>query len=75
MTEQVNKNNEEVPSSGIIPIINLLESPNNYGIIGDAEEPLLHAALSDIQGSNRLSSPKTPPKQFMDSETSSPSKT
>ena len=71
----VNKNNEEVPSSGIIPIINLLESPNNYGIIGDAEEPLLQAALSDIQGSNRLSSPKTPSKQFVDSETLSPLKT
>lgn len=71
----VNKNNEEVPPSGIIPIINLLESPNNYGIIGDAEEPLLQAALSDIQGSNRLSSPKTPPKQFVDSETLSPLKT
>ena len=71
----VNKNNEEVPSSGIIPIINLLESPNNYGIIGDAEEPLLQAALSDIQSSNRLSSPKTPSKQFVDSETLSPLKT
>ena len=71
----VNKNNEEVPPSGITPIINLLESPNNYGIIGDAEEPLLQAALSDIQGSNRLSSPKTPSKQFVDSETLSPLKT
>ncbi|MEC8724298.1 MAG: S41 family peptidase [Bacteroidota bacterium] len=69
-----NKNNEEVPPSGIIPIINLLESPKNYGIIGDAEEPLLQAALSDIQGSNRLSSPETPSKQFVDFETLSPLK-
>lgn len=53
----VNKNDETVPPSGIIPTINLLERPNNYGIIGDTEEPLLKAALEDIQGSNRLTFP------------------
>jgi C-terminal processing protease CtpA/Prc len=53
----VNKNDETVPPSGIIPTINLLERPANYGIIGDTEEPLLKAALEDIQGSNRLAFP------------------
>ena len=53
----VNKNDETVPPSGIIPTINLLERPSNYGIIGDTEEPLLKAALEDIQGSNRLAFP------------------
>ena len=53
----VNKNDEIVPPSGILPTVNLLESPAYYGTIGDAEEPLLKAALQDIQGSNRLSSP------------------
>lgn len=50
----VNKNDETVPPSGIIPTVNLLENPAYYGTIGDSEEPLLKAALQDIQGSNRL---------------------
>jgi C-terminal processing protease CtpA/Prc len=50
----VNKNDETVPSDGIAPSINIVEKPNDYGLIGDTEEPLLKAALLDIQGSNRL---------------------
>ncbi len=50
----VNKNDETVPSDGIAPLINIVEKPSNYGLIGDIEEPLLKAALLDIQGSNRL---------------------
>lgn len=53
----VNKNDETVPPSGIVPTVNLLERPAYYGTIGDAEEPLLKAALQDIQGSNRLAFP------------------
>ena len=50
----VNKDDETVPSEGIAPSINIVEKPNNYGLIGNTEEPLLKAALLDIQGSNRL---------------------
>ena len=41
-------------SALITPTINIVEKPSNYGLIGDIEEPLLKAALLDIQGSNRL---------------------
>jgi C-terminal processing protease CtpA/Prc len=61
----VNKNDETVPPSGIVPTVNLLERPAYYGTIGDAEEPLLKAALQDIQGSNRLAFPseiEAPPR-------------
>ena len=51
----VNKNDENVPSSGIEPSINVIENPNDYGVIGDFNEPLLNTALMAIQGLNRNS--------------------
>ena len=50
----VNKNDETVPSNGITPNVSIVENPSEYGIIGDSEEPLLKAALLDIQGSSRF---------------------
>lgn len=53
----VNKNDEQVPSSGLIPTIELTENPFNYGVLGNENEPLLAAALADILGSGRSSYP------------------
>jgi C-terminal processing protease CtpA/Prc len=56
----VNKNDAMVPSSGLTPTIELAENPFNYGILGDANEPLLAAALADILGSGRIFYPIVP---------------
>ncbi len=50
----VNKNDDVVPSTGLTPSIVLAESPNNYGILGNVNEPLLAAAIADIQGTGRF---------------------
>ncbi|MEY8848799.1 S41 family peptidase [Psychroserpens sp. XS_ASV72] len=57
VANSINVNDQEVPSSGIVPDITVLESPRNYGILGDENEPLLAAAILDIQGSGRYSQP------------------
>ncbi|MGF1557091.1 S41 family peptidase [Paucihalobacter sp.] len=49
----VNKDDVEVPATGIVPDILLRESPRNFGILGDVNEPLLAAALADIEGLGR----------------------
>ena len=51
----VNKNNTVVPSSGLVPDIEFKEKAANYGILGDPTEPLLEAALNEIQISERYS--------------------
>jgi carboxyl-terminal processing protease len=51
----VNKNNTVVPSSGLVPDIEFKEKTANYGILGDPTEPLLEAALNEIQISGRYS--------------------
>ena len=51
----VNKNNNVVPSSGLVPYIEFKEKAVNYGILGDPTEPLLEAALNEIQTSGRYS--------------------
>jgi C-terminal processing protease CtpA/Prc len=61
----VNKNDAIVPSSGLIPTIELAENPFNYGILGDANEPLLAAALADILGSGRISYPILPEVELL----------
>ena len=53
----VNKNDEEVPSSGLVPTIELEENPFNYGVLGNENEPLLAAAIANILGTGRISSP------------------
>ncbi|MDP5158154.1 MAG: S41 family peptidase [Flaviramulus sp.] len=49
----VNKNNEAVPGSGLVPSLGFdyEERPINYGILGDINEPMLALALSDIENS------------------------
>ncbi|WP_460219565.1 S41 family peptidase [Psychroserpens sp. MEBiC05023] len=59
VANSVNVNETEVPSSGIIPDITLVESPRNFGTLGDVNEPLLALALASIEGSGRIS-PFTP---------------
>ncbi len=49
----VNKDDVEVPATGIVPDILLRESPRNFGVLGDVNEPLLAAALADIEGLGR----------------------
>jgi hypothetical protein len=50
----VNKNNTAVPSSGLVPNIELKEKVANYGTLGDPSEPLLEAALNEIQVSGKF---------------------
>jgi len=45
----VNKDDQAVPSTGLIPTIEVKESVSNYGVLGDPSEPLLAAALAAIQ--------------------------
>lgn len=58
----VNKNDANVPSSGLIPTagFELQENPFNYGVLGDENEPLLAVALANILGSGRISLPVFP---------------
>ncbi|WCO00607.1 S41 family peptidase [Psychroserpens ponticola] len=53
VANSINVNDEAVPSTGLIPDIDINETPRNYGILGDTNEPLLAAALLDIQGLGR----------------------
>ena len=55
----VNKNNTSVPPSGLVPDIELTEKAANYGVLGDPTEPLLEAALNEIQVLGKFSSFKT----------------
>ena len=50
----VNKDDIVVPSTGLIPDIEIKESVSNYGAIGTIEEPMLAAALLAIQNSGRF---------------------
>lgn len=49
----VNKNDESVPGTGLIPSFGfeLEENPFKYGVLGDVNETLLAAALADIESS------------------------
>ena len=55
IANSINANDGAVPSTGIIPDIDLIEVARNYGILGDINEPLFAAALLDIQGLGRHS--------------------
>lgn len=63
----VNKNNSEVPPSGIVPDFELIEKVANYGSIGDEDEPLLKKALDLIQGGNKISEPIQGPSPLLES--------
>ena len=44
----VNKDNEAVPSTGLIATIEVKENVSNYGVLGEVNEPLLAAALASV---------------------------
>lgn len=49
----VNKDDTQVPTQGILPNIEIAEEINNFGVLGDANEPLLAEALAHIAANNR----------------------
>ncbi|OUS01893.1 peptidase S41 [Flavobacteriales bacterium 33_180_T64] len=54
VANSINVNDQEVPSIGLTPDISLIESPQDFGVLGDLNEPLLAAAIADIQGIGRF---------------------
>ena len=75
IAKTVNKNNGEVPPSGIIPDYELVEKAANYGSIGNLEEPLLKKALDLIQGASKFSQPIQSPAPLIDSNFSEATET
>ncbi|KJD33268.1 hypothetical protein PW52_14595 [Tamlana sedimentorum] len=62
----VNKNNEQVPSTGLTPSVGFeyTESPTNLGVLGDENEPMLALALEDIENSTGKSAATKPETNF-----------
>lgn len=48
IANSTNVNEELVPSNGILPDIEITETPSTFRTLGDVTEPLLAAALADI---------------------------
>lgn len=59
VANSINVNDLAVPSTGLTPDISIIESPRNFGILGNVNEPLLAAAIADIQGLGRFSNSQT----------------
>ena len=57
IANSTNVNDELVPADGIVPNIAVTERPNTFGTLGDINEPLLAAAIADIQGLGRFYQP------------------
>ncbi|MFT4612673.1 MAG: carboxyl-terminal processing protease [Glaciecola sp.] len=55
VANSINVNDVAVPGNGLPPDISLLESPRNFGTLGNINEPLLAAAIAEIQGLGRFS--------------------
>ena len=53
VANSINVNDLAVPSSGLMPDIEVTESPRDFGTLGDVNERLLAAAILDIQNSGR----------------------
>ncbi|TNJ43459.1 hypothetical protein KFZ70_16810 [Tamlana fucoidanivorans] len=53
IAEGLNKNDEKVPETGLVPSIGFeyKENATNYGVLGDPEEPMLALALAAINNS------------------------
>lgn len=51
IANSINSNDVAVPPNGLMPDISLIENVLNLGDFGDENEPLLAAALADIEGS------------------------
>lgn len=62
VANSVNVNDVAVPSNGLSPDIELIESPRNFGTLGDINEPLLAAAIADIEGLGRFGQTHNTPK-------------
>ena len=58
VANSINVNDEAVPANGLTPDIELIETPRNYGVLGNTNEPLLAAAILDIQGLGRYAQPQ-----------------
>jgi C-terminal processing protease CtpA/Prc len=48
VANSTNVNDLLVPSTGLIPDIQITETPSTFGVLGDIGEPLLSAAIGDI---------------------------
>ena len=55
VANSTNVNDQLVPSNGITPDIEVTEVARTFGVLGNIEEPLLSAAISDILGLGRPS--------------------
>ncbi|NRD19774.1 peptidase S41 [Winogradskyella eckloniae] len=55
IANSTNVNDELVPNTGLTPDIELSETPTNYGILGDVNEPLLAAAIQHMTSADRSS--------------------
>ena len=53
IANSTNVNDQLVPSDGLVPDIELSESPLTFGILGDVNEPLLAAAIADMTMADR----------------------
>lgn len=53
VANSINKYNDLVPPTGLVPDIEIKENPANFAILGDPEEPLLAAAINEITGLSR----------------------
>ncbi|WP_400079622.1 S41 family peptidase [Winogradskyella sp. R77965] len=53
VANSTNVNDQLVPSGGLIPDIQITESPSTLGTLGDINEPLLATAIVDILTSDR----------------------
>lgn len=62
VANSVNVNDEAVPADGLPPFIPLIESARNFGTLGDINEPLLAAAIADIQSPGRFNYSNTNPR-------------
>lgn len=49
-----NRDDVAVPSTGLVPNIEIEESRANFGTLGDPDEPLLARAVADITGTGRF---------------------
>ncbi|WP_299123670.1 S41 family peptidase [uncultured Winogradskyella sp.] len=53
VANSTNVNDQLVPNSGLIPDIQITESPSTFGTLGDLNEPLLATAIVDILSADR----------------------
>jgi len=55
IANSTNVNDELVPATGLVPNIELIETPSTFGTLGTLTEPLLAAAIADIISVDRPS--------------------